>query len=269
MDELQAAYAIIKKHSDRMEQELNVGHDIQMSMLPLEFPAFPERSEFSLHATLKPAREVGGDFYDFFFVDDDHLCLVVGDVSGKGVPAALFMAVTKTMIKSQATDDPSPASIITRVNDDLSADNPASMFVTLFIAIVNTRTGEFRFTNAGHNPPYILRSDELECLDQRHGPIIGAVEGVAFREDSASLNRADTLLIFTDGVTEAMSPADELYSEARLEALLTNAKDPPEALKNTPPRRSRRTTSLFSPTGRSRSRMPARSRHCNCLLRRT
>ncbi|HKJ21427.1 MAG TPA: response regulator, partial [Woeseiaceae bacterium] len=157
MDELQAAYAIIKKHSDRMEQELNVGHDIQMSMLPLEFPAFPERSEFSLHATLKPAREVGGDFYDFFFVDDDHLCLVVGDVSGKGVPAALFMAVTKTMIKSQAADDPSPASIITRVNDDLSADNPASMFVTLFIAIVNTRTGEFRFTNAGHNPPYILR----------------------------------------------------------------------------------------------------------------
>jgi sigma-B regulation protein RsbU (phosphoserine phosphatase) len=230
MDELQAAYAIIKKHSDRMEQELNVGHDIQMSMLPLEFPAFPERSEFSLHATLKPAREVGGDFYDFFFVDDHHLCLVVGDVSGKGVPAALFMAVTKTMIKSQATDDPSPASIITRVNDDLSADNPASMFVTLFIAIVNTRTGEFRFTNAGHNPPYILRSDEPECLDQRHGPIIGAVEGVAFREDSASLNRADTLLIFTDGVTEAMSPADELYSEARLEALLTNAKDPPEAL---------------------------------------
>ena len=230
MDELQAAYAIIKKHSDRMEQELNVGHDIQMSMLPLEFPPFPERSEFSLHATLKPAREVGGDFYDFFFVDDDHLCLVVGDVSGKGVPAALFMAVTKTMIKSQATDDPSPASIITRVNDDLSADNPASMFVTLFIAIVNTRTGEFRFTNAGHNPPYILRGDKLECLDQRHGPIIGAVEGVAFREDSASLNRADTLLIFTDGVTEAMSPADELYSEARLEALVTNAKDGPEAL---------------------------------------
>jgi sigma-B regulation protein RsbU (phosphoserine phosphatase) len=230
MDELQAAYAIIKRHSDRMEQELNVGHDIQMSMLPLEFPAFPERSEFSLHATLKPAREVGGDFYDFFFVDDDHLCLVVGDVSGKGVPAALFMAVTKTMIKSQAADDPSPASIITRVNDDLSADNPASMFVTLFIAIVNTRSGDFRFTNAGHNPPYILRGDELECLDQRHGPIIGAVEGVAFREDGAALNRADTLLIFTDGVTEAMSPADELYSEARLEALLTKTKDTPEAL---------------------------------------
>ena len=140
------------------------------------------------------------------------------------------MAVTKTMIKSQATDDPSPASIVTRVNDDLSADNPASMFVTLFIAIVNTRSGEFRFTNAGHNPPYILRGDKLECLDQRHGPIIGAVEGVAFREDSASLHQADTLLIFTDGVTEAMSPADELYSEARLEALLTSAKDTPEAL---------------------------------------
>ena len=112
MDELQAAYAIIKKHSERMEQELSVGHDIQMSMLPLDFPAFPDRDEFSLHALLKPAREVGGDFYDFFFVDDDHLCLVVGDVSGKGVPAALFMAVTKTIIKSHAADDPSPCSAV-------------------------------------------------------------------------------------------------------------------------------------------------------------
>jgi serine phosphatase RsbU (regulator of sigma subunit) len=116
---------------------------------------------------LKPAREVGGDFYDFFFVDDDHLCLVVGDVSGKGVPAALFMAVTKTMIKSQATDDPSPASIITRVNDDLSADNPASMFVTLFIAIVNTRTGEFRFTNAGHNSNVLISATARSLVPSR------------------------------------------------------------------------------------------------------
>lgn len=231
MDELQDAYAIIKKHSERMEQELSVGHDIQMSMLPLEFPAFPGRSEFSLHALLKPAREVGGDFYDFFFVDEDHICLVVGDVSGKGVPAALFMAVTKTMIKTQAADDPSPASIITRVNDELSADNPASMFVTLFLAIVNTRTGAFRYTNAGHNPPYVLRADgELACLDKRHGPIIGAVEGVAFREDSDNLAKSDLLLIYTDGVTEAMSPDDKLYSEARLEELIEGSHDEPDIL---------------------------------------
>jgi len=111
MDKLQSAYEIIKVHKERMEQELNVAHDIQMSMLPLEFPAFPEREEFSVHALLQPAREVGGDFYDFFFINDDEICLIVGDVSGKGVPAALFMAVTKTMIKTQAVDDPSPASI--------------------------------------------------------------------------------------------------------------------------------------------------------------
>jgi len=117
MDQLQSAFDIIKKHKERMQQELNVGRDIQMSMLPVEFPPFPDRTEFSIHALLQPAREVGGDFYDFFFVSDDEICLVLGDVSGKGVPAALFMAVTKTMIKTQASDDSSPASIVTRVNE--------------------------------------------------------------------------------------------------------------------------------------------------------
>jgi sigma-B regulation protein RsbU (phosphoserine phosphatase) len=231
MDELQSAYEIIKVHKERMEQELNVAHDIQMSMLPLEFPAFPEREEFSVHALLKPAREVGGDFYDFFFINDDEICLIVGDVSGKGVPAALFMAVTKTMIKTQAVDDPSPASIVTRVNDELSADNPSSMFVTLFFAIANVRTGEVRFTNAGHNPPYILRQGRsLECLDQRHGPIIGAVEGVAFKEDTVQLDIKDTLVIFTDGVTEAMDTAQQLYAEPRLESFIGKSAGVPDEL---------------------------------------
>jgi sigma-B regulation protein RsbU (phosphoserine phosphatase) len=231
MDELQSAYHIIKGHKERMEQELNVAHDIQMSMLPLEFPAFPEREEFSVHALLKPAREVGGDFYDFFFINDDEICLIVGDVSGKGVPAALFMAVTKTMIKTQAVDDPSPASIVTRVNEELSADNPSSMFVTLFFAIANTRTGEVRFTNAGHNPPYILRKDRsLECLDQRHGPIVAAVEGVAFGEDKIQLEANDTLVVFTDGVTEAMDVSQQLYAEPRLEACIGKSAGMPEQL---------------------------------------
>jgi sigma-B regulation protein RsbU (phosphoserine phosphatase) len=231
MDELQAAYQIIKGHKERMEEELNVGHDIQMSMLPLEFPAFPDRSEFALDALLEPAREVGGDFYDFFFIDEDRLCIVVGDVSGKGVPAALFMAVTKTMIKTRAIDDSSPASIVTRVNDELSADNPASMFVTLFIAIADVRSGEFRYANAGHNPPYLLRTDgKLECLDQRHGPIVGAVEGMTFAEDRGRLGKNDTLLIFTDGVTEAMDPSENIYSEARLEAFIKGQNVEPEHL---------------------------------------
>jgi len=231
MDQLQSAFDIIKKHKERMQQELNVGRDIQMSMLPVDFPPFPERTEFSIHALLKPAREVGGDFYDFFFVSEDEICLVLGDVSGKGVPAALFMAVTKTMTKTQAADDSSPASIVTRVNEELSADNPACMFVTLFVAIVNVRSGELRFTNAGHNPPYILRRDgKLDCLDQRHGPIIGAVEGVAFREDQVQIGEQDTLLLFTDGVTEAMDTSDQLYSEDRLEEFLRKADNTPDQL---------------------------------------
>jgi len=221
MDELQKAYGVIKRQKDRMQDELNVGHKIQMSMLPLVFPPFPDRAEFSINALLKPAREVGGDFYDFFFIGKDELCLVIGDVSGKGVPGALFMAVTRTMIKSSATGDHSPASIVTRVNDELSADNPQCMFVTLFVGIVNVKTGEFRFTNAGHNPPYIIREQgDLVCLDNRDGPIIGAVGGTAYKENELSFCRNDKLLLFTDGVTEAMNPAGDLYLERRLEAFL-------------------------------------------------
>jgi sigma-B regulation protein RsbU (phosphoserine phosphatase) len=218
MDDLQSAYAVIKKQKDRMQEELNVGRDIQMSMLPMEFPPFPDRSEFDLHALLKPAREVGGDFYDYFFVSDDEICLVVGDVSGKGVPAALFMAVTKTMLKTSALGDPSPASIFTRVNDELSADNPASMFVTMFLALVNVRTGEFRYSNAGHNPPYLIHKGKgFTCLNQRHGPIIGAMPGIAYKESDGQLVENDTLYIFTDGVTEAMDADGNLFSERRLE----------------------------------------------------
>ncbi len=223
MDELQSAYAVIKKQKDRMQEELNVGRDIQMSMLPIEFPPFPDRSEFDLHAILEPAREVGGDFYDYFFVDDDELCLVVGDVSGKGVPAALFMAVAKTMLKTSAIDDPSPASIFTRVNDELSADNPASMFVTIFLALVNIRTGEFRYCNAGHNPPYLLHKNRsFTCLNARHGPIIGAMPGIAYKESKGQLAQSDILYIFTDGVTEAMDTNGNLYSESRLEEFFSD-----------------------------------------------
>jgi sigma-B regulation protein RsbU (phosphoserine phosphatase) len=210
---------------ERMEGELNAAHEMQMSMLPLLFPAFPDHTEFDVRARLKPAREVGGDFYDFFFVNEDELCFSVGDVSGKGVPAALFMAVTKSMIKTRASDDYSPASIVTRVNDALSADNPSSMFVTLWLGILNIKTSELRYTNAGHNPPYIKRQNgQLECMNKRHGPIIGAVEGVAFKEDRTRLSKGDLVLVFTDGVTEAMDTEDQLYSDERLVDFL-NSRD--------------------------------------------
>ena len=220
-DALQEAYGIIKGQKDRMEEELNVGREIQMSMIPLKFPPFPDHDEFDIYATLVPAREVGGDFYDFFFVDDNHLCFCVGDVSGKGVPAALFMAVTKALIKSRAADDRSTGSVLTHVNDELSQDNPSSMFVTVFAAILNIATGEFTYTNAGHNPPYVKHPDgSIRALTERHGPIVGAMSGMAYGEDTTNLSSGDLVLLFTDGVTEAMDVGGNLYSDARLEELL-------------------------------------------------
>ena len=206
---------------DRMESELNIGRDIQMSMLPLSFPAFPDQGEFDVHAALYPAQEVGGDFYDMFMIDLDHFCFCVGDVSGKGVPAALFMAVTKTLMKSRAANDLSPASILSHVNSETAEGNDSAMFVTIFMGILNLHTGELAYSNAGHNPPYIVQQDgELVRLDRRHGPVVGAMEGIAYGEDRVTLNRGDLLYMFTDGVTEAMDVGSNLYGEQRLVDLL-------------------------------------------------
>jgi sigma-B regulation protein RsbU (phosphoserine phosphatase) len=206
---------------ERMESELNIGREIQMSMLPLTFPAFPHRDDFDVHAALHPAREVGGDFYDLFLIDDNQFCFCVGDVSGKGVPAALFMAVTKTLIKSRAANDLSPASILSHVNTELAQRNESCMFVTVFLAILDVRRGELTYSNAGHNPPYLKRSSgELVRIDQRHGPIIGAAEGLAYKQDRVTLSAGDILFLYTDGVTEAMNADNQLYTEDRLKRLL-------------------------------------------------
>lgn len=224
MSDLQQAYSIIKAQKDRMETELNVGREIQMSLVPQVFPAFPDRQEIDLDALLEPAREVGGDLYDYYFLDRDNLCFCIGDVSGKGVPAALFMAITKTLIKSRSVDDYSTASIVTHLNDELSEDNTTSMFVTLFLAILHVPTGEFVYTNAGHNPTMIKRvGGEIETLTNRHGPIVGAMPGLAYKEDRVTLHRGDLMLLYTDGVTEAMNPAGDLYSDSRLASLVGQA----------------------------------------------
>jgi sigma-B regulation protein RsbU (phosphoserine phosphatase) len=215
--------AELEKARQRMADELSVGREIQMSMLPLIFPAFPERHDFCVFASLNPAREVGGDFYDFFLIDDDHFCFCVGDVSGKGVPAALFMAVTHALIQSRAADDLSPASILAHVNGEISRHNDASMFVSIFLAILDLRTGEFSYANAGHNPPYIKRRyGALDRLDQIHGPVIGAVEDVSYQEGSGRLSLGDMFFLFTDGVTEAMNRQKQLYGEGRLVDLLSS-----------------------------------------------
>jgi sigma-B regulation protein RsbU (phosphoserine phosphatase) len=211
----------LERANARMSIELNFAREIQMGMLPLIFPAFPTRHEISVYATLHPAREVGGDFYDFYFLDDEHLCFVIADVAGKGAPGALLMAVSKTLIKSRAADDDEPSSILTHVNNELSRDNPSSMFVTAFLGIVNVKTGEVEYTNAGHNPPYIKRSDgSVEKLDAFHGPVIGAMTGLTYKQDRASLSKNDMIVLYTDGVTEAMDESDRLYSDQRFADLL-------------------------------------------------
>jgi PAS domain S-box-containing protein len=215
----------LERANERMSIELNFAREIQIGMLPLIFPAFPQRKEINLYATLRSAREVGGDFYDFYFLDDDHLCFIIADVSGKGAPGALLMAVSKTLIKSRAADDHEPASILTHVNDELSRDNESAMFVTAFLGILNVRTGELRYTNAGHNPPYIKRANgTVEIVDAFHGPVIGALPGMTYGQDRTVLDHRDMVMLYTDGVTEAMDETEALYTDKRL-ALLLQAED--------------------------------------------
>jgi serine phosphatase RsbU (regulator of sigma subunit) len=222
----------------RMEGELKFARQIQMSMLPgdLAAPGYDNgHPAIDMAAALVPAREVGGDFYDYYFIDDDHLCFVIGDVSGKGAAAALFMAMGKILIKSRIQMQTSPAAVLTDVNEELSRDNQEFMFITVFIGVLNVRTGELVHTNAGHNPPYLVRSTgELVCLDQRHGPVVGPMKGITYQEGTLRLASRDLLLLFTDGVTEAMDPGETLFSDERLVDLLsTQAAPSPEALTKT------------------------------------
>lgn len=211
--------------NQRMLEELNFARDIQMGMLPLLFPAFPDRQELTLDALLEPAREVGGDFYDFYFLDHNRLCLIVADVSGKGAPAALFMAVSKTLIKSRAAHDFDPSSILTHVNAELAENNTTSTFVTVFLAILDVSTGTLRYCNAGHNPPYIKRNaGGLERLEALHGPILGVLPDLTYAEDETLLAPGDTVVMYTDGVTESMNEREEEYSDQRLTDLLADSK---------------------------------------------
>jgi sigma-B regulation protein RsbU (phosphoserine phosphatase) len=211
---------------ERIESELKIAHDIQMGILPKIFPPFPDRHEFDIYATLEPAKEVGGDLYDFFFMDDDHFCFTVGDVSGKGVPAALFMAVTKTLIKTKATQGLTAENILTRVNEDLSLDNPSVMFVTLFLGILNIRTGELDYCNGGHNPPYLIHTNgSVEAMKTTNGMALGVMEDFQYTSKRIVLEKGTTIFMYTDGITEAMNEREELFSEERLENELIVLKD--------------------------------------------
>ncbi len=225
VSQLAETLTLLTAAKSNMESELNVAKDIQMGMVPLTFPAYPEHEEFDIFAKLIPAREVGGDFYDFYFVDKDHLCFVVGDVSGKGVPAALMMAVCRTLLKARAQDDFSPASIITHVNNEIAKENPNCMFITIFIGVLNISTGQLSYTNAGHNPTLIKnKGGDVELLSKIHGPVVGIVDDFAYEESHRTLKAADTLFAYTDGVTEAHNHNNEMYSEKKLIQFLKDHK---------------------------------------------
>ena len=205
----------------RMESELKIARNIQMGILPKVFPPFPDRKDFDIHALTVPAREVGGDFYDFFLIDKDHLCFVIGDASGKGIPAALFMAFTKTLIKARASADIETGVLMEQVNDELSEGNPADMFITIFCAILNTVTGELRYTNGGHNPPVIIRAGgDVSYLDGPGELVVGIMEGSRYTTRTLVLDPGDGVFLYTDGVTEAMNEADEIFSTDRLKDVL-------------------------------------------------
>ena len=213
---------------ERIESELKVARDIQMGILHKIFPPFPDREDFDIFATIEPAKEVGGDLYDFFFLDDDHLCFAVGDVSGKGVPAALFMAVSKTLIMTKATKGLTSEKVLNRVNEDLSLDNPSMMFVTLFLGILNIRTGELEYCNGGHNPPYLLRKNgDIEPIEMTGGMALGIIEDFSYQSKKIHIGKGDTIFLYTDGVTEAMNEKYELFSEKRLEDEIAALKDKP------------------------------------------
>lgn len=201
---------------ERIESELKVATSIQASLLPRVFPPFPEHQEFDVYASMVPAKEVGGDFYDFFLIDQDRLCFLIADVSGKGVPAALYMMVAKTLLKTEGQRLRDPAATLASVNRILAVDNEECMFATVFCAILDVRTGEVRFANAAHNPPLLMSREGVRYLTPPPGLMLGPMPDVAFETHSMQLAPGDVLFLYTDGVTEAHNEAAELYGEQRL-----------------------------------------------------
>lgn len=208
---------------ERIESELKIARTIQMSFLPKQFPHFPDKDEFELFAVLESAREVGGDFYEFFLLDEDRLFFSVGDVSGKGVPAALFMAVSKTLLKGIAYQQQDPGLLLEMVNRELSRDNDSMMFVTVFCGLLNYKTGKFVYSNAGHNPPIIMSAKgQPHLLAVLPGFLLGVQEDMKYETDRIFMDPGDTIFLYTDGVTEAMNEEGGFFTEKRL---LTSIED--------------------------------------------
>jgi sigma-B regulation protein RsbU (phosphoserine phosphatase) len=211
----------LRAAKEKIESELNIAAQIQRSILPSTFPAFPEHREFDLYAMMTPAREVGGDFYDFFFVDDDHLAVIIADVSDKGVPAALFMMISRTIFRSIAKQHKSPSQVLAETNDLLCEGNDTGMFVTAYLAYYHLPTGRLTYSNGGHNPALLFGpNDVCRELTYKHGTALGVRPGQSYEEHVDKLETEQILVLYTDGVTEACSPHDELFGVDRFTKLV-------------------------------------------------
>ncbi len=225
----------VTAEKERIASELDMARAIQASQVPRLFPAFPDRPEFDIYATMTPAKEVGGDFYDFFLIDRDHIALVMADVSGKGVPAALFMMVSRVLIKSRVQNGETPAQALANVNNQLCEGNDAGFFITSWLGIVEISTGKGVAANAGHEHPALCRAGgSYELVTYRHSPVVGAMEGLGYREHEFTLYPGDRLFVYTDGVPEATNAEQELFGTDRMLAALNRSPqaDPKETLAN-------------------------------------
>ncbi len=218
----------------RFRTELSLASRIQESMLPSIFPAFPDRKEFDVFAVMRPAKEIGGDFYDFFLIDEDHLGLVIADVSGKGIPAALFMMAAKIILQSCAMLGRSASDVLAKTNEAICSNNEMEMFVTVWVGILEISTGKLTAANAGHEYPFLKKNGRYEVVKDKHGLVIGAMPGVEYTEYSLQLEPGDTLFVYTDGVTEANDADKVLFGMERLEQALNRdpQADPGKQIEN-------------------------------------
>lgn len=216
MKEYIANITEITAEKERIGAELNVATKIQADMLPKIFPAFPGRTEFDVYAQMDPAKEVGGDFYDYFMIDDDHLAIVIADVSSKGVPAALFMVIAKTLIKNHALNQESLGDVFYKVNNQLCEGNEEGMFVTAWMGVLTVSTGSFEYVNAGHNPQLLMNNEQYDWIHAKPGFVLAGMEGIPYVSDTIQLQHGARIFLYTDGVTEAQNPAHELFGEERL-----------------------------------------------------
>ena len=211
----------IAEAAARIDKELEFAKTIQFSTLPCVFPPYPDRTDFDIYASMDTAKEVGGDFYDFYLLDENRLAFLIADVSGKGISAAMFMMKAKTLLKSHAENESDAAAILTRANEDLCENNEAEMFVTCWMGILNLKTHTVHFANAGHNPPLVRHQNgRYEFFKTRPGFVLAGMEGMKYRSGELELLPGDEIFLYTDGVTEATDAHEQLYGEARLEAVL-------------------------------------------------